>query len=197
MGSRQMSRLGRQISVRLVIIGLVVVVASAVAASPPPAAPNTTTDTASIQQVIRGALVATHTLEAPPASYTGGRMLASTQQEMLARASSVLSQYYTGAQLNTYVQVIQSHIRADQSGSTRYLAGGIDNLIFHEVLVTGLSASVTASVTAWTIVAQDQNGKLVRANPHNTVNYTFSLTKGTGRWLIDGEVWTFAPGSAP
>ena len=118
-------------------------------------------------------------------------------QQMIDRVPGVLSQYYAGTPLTRNVNTIQAHIRADKSGTTRYLAGGVENLVFTFVSVTASTALVSVSLTAWTRVAQDQNGTLVQANPHNDVDYTFTLTKATGRWLIDSEAWSFRPGSSP
>ncbi|TAN32080.1 hypothetical protein EPN29_10170 [bacterium] len=182
---------------RLILMAIAALIAAAAIFSSVALRANATTDEVAIQQVIRGALTATHTLEVPPPAYQGGIMPDAINQQMIDRVPVVLSQYYTGSPLARNVNVIQANIRADKPGKVRYLAGGVENLVFTSISVNGSTALVSVSLTAWTRVAQDQNGTLVQANPHNDVDYTFTLTKASGRWLIDSEAWSFRPGSAP
>jgi putative amidase-like protein len=182
---------------RTILIAVVAVISVAALSASLALRASATPDEVAIQQVVRGALAATHSLEVPPPAYQGGVMPDAFNQQMIDRVPAVLSQYYAGTPLTRNINAIQANIRADKSGKIRYLAGGVENLVFTSISVTGSTALVSVSLTAWTRVAQDQNGKLVQANPHNDVDYTFTLTKATGRWLIDSEAWSFRPGSAP
>jgi hypothetical protein len=182
---------------RTILIAVVAVISVAALSASLALRASATPDEVAIQQAVRGALAATHTLEVPPPAYQGGVMPDAVNQQMIDRVPAVLTQYYTGDPLTRNVNAIQAHIRADKPGKIRYLAGGVENLVFTSISVTGSTALVSVSLTAWTRVAQDQNGKLAQANPHNDVDYTFTLTKATGRWLIDSEAWSFRPGSAP
>lgn len=154
-------------------------------------------DDLAIRQVVAGALVAIHSLEVPPAEYHGGQMPASVNQTMLNRVPRVLGQYYVGDALGHDVRVLQDHIRADVPGKVRYLAGGVDNVTFRSLTITGSTAQADVTLMAWAVVAQVQGSALVKAYPRNGVEYSFTLTKGTGRWLIDSEKWVFMPGSEP
>jgi hypothetical protein len=124
-------------------------------------------------------------------------MTAALSESMVTRVSAVLSQYYTGAALVRNTKVLQDHIRADSPGKIRYLDGGVNNVVFQAVTIAGLRANCNATLTAWAVFAQDQGSTLVRAYPHNDVAYSFTLTKASGRWLIDSEKWFFMPGSEP
>lgn len=154
-------------------------------------------DEQAIEQVVRQAITVEHTLEVPPASYTGGPMSDAVQQLMLNRAFAELRKYYTGGVLGGKVSVIQEHIVADKSGAIRYLAGGLDSIAFRDVAISNDTALVTAEAVVWNKVAQDQNGTLVPATPRGPVDYTLTLVRKDGQWLITSENVRFPPGSGP
>jgi hypothetical protein len=64
--------------------------------------------------------------------------------------------------------------------------------------VSGTTARASASAEVWAQFAQVQaGGKLVPANPRNTMLYTFVLEKTDGAWVVTDQVMRFAPGSEP
>jgi hypothetical protein len=184
-------------SYRRIWIALAAVVVAAAAFSVLAQRASATPDETAIEQVVRGALIAEQTLGIPPPAYSGGVMSGAINQQMIDHVPAVLSKYYVGDPLARDVNAIQANIRADKTGKTRYLAGGVDNLQFTSVVVNGNSAIVSATATTWATFVQNQNGTPVSANPHNVTNYTFTLTKASGSWLIDSEAWSYAPGSEP
>lgn len=155
-----------------------------------------TDDQAQIQRVVSSAIVAEHTLEAPPAGHSGP-LEPSLQRSMEARAVSTLRNFYTGAALGGRVSIIDAHIQADGAGNVRYLAGGMDSINFTTVSVSGSTALVIARAVVWNRVAQQQGSRLVEATPRGPVDYTFTLVKTGNVWLISSEDFAFPPGSGP
>jgi len=170
---------------------------------------STADDQVRIQQTVRSALMVRQQLGVPNIQlpgqkdvihYSGGPMPNDIQQKMLARIPDQLGKYYKGEPFSRYTSLLQNSVRREQSGAVQYLDGGVDSVTYTSIAINGNTARVTADAVIWARMAQDRgNGqKPVEANPHNTINCVFTLAKQPdGRWLIDSETWTFAPGSEP
>ena len=167
-------------------------------------------DESAIKNVCFSALVADQTLGVPhTAGMTtlksdsivttdSGVITDAVVQEMVARVGSEYPKYYSGSMLQNKIQIMQNSILGSTGSSVRHLAGGVQNMSFSTINITGTIATVEAQATVWVTVAQDQgNGHLVPATPHNTLNIKYSLSKIGGLWLITNQTWKFAPGSEP
>lgn len=120
------------------------------------------------------------------------------RQAMEGHAADVYARLYTGDLLTEKVKVMQTAIERYTRTDVRYFGGGVDWMTFTQVSISGNSARVSARAMIWAQLAQDQgNGRLVYATPHNEVDYTFTLTKVNGHWLITAESSQFVPGYEP
>jgi len=157
-----------------------------------------TQDERAIRSVISEALLAKQTLVVPPTSYLGGQVPDAMQAEMLNRVSATLAKYYRGDPLARYSAAIQNSIRAMSDGKSRAFGGGISSLDIYQIAIRDNTALVTARAFTWSEVGQvSPNGKMVKARPQNGEDFTFTLVKADGQWLINGESWTFVPGTEP
>lgn len=155
-------------------------------------------DEAGVRGVVRQVLVLQHVLSVPPTSYTGGNMSEATQRLMKQRTVDQLRRYMRGEPLARYANIINSNIGANKSGQGRYLDGGVDSLVFSDMRFSDdNTAIVDVRAGVWAKVGQQHGAELVVATPHNLADYTFTLTKVGGSWLVSGESYTFVPGYGP
>lgn len=182
---------------RRLILGVLVVTAIAGLLSVTAARLTPDQDELAIQETIRKGIVAEQTLAVPPGTYKGGMMSDTIQGQMLRRVPSTLRNYYGAGALGRLTSALQDNIRKAKDGKQRYLDGGVESLVFAQILVTGDTAVATAQAEVWAKVAQDQDGKLVTATPRAPVDYTFVLAKINGRWIINSEERNFSPGTGP
>jgi hypothetical protein len=109
-----------------------------------------------------------------------------------------LGRIYTGKLLTDRSDHYDEIIRGQQTGDVRVLGGGTDYVHIKGIVFTGDSAAVAVEARIWSRIAQDQgNGRLVPAEPHNTMLFEFQVVKVGGAWLVSSEKAHFAPGSEP
>jgi len=161
-----------------------------------------------VSMVCQQALLADQTLNVPRTMVTVSTNSVETtngapisdvgEQQMDTLVTTTYQKYFTGPLLQHKIQVLTGAIHHYKGGDIRYLGGGVDSMSFTNITIDGIHATANATAVVWTKVAQDQgNGKLVVANPHNTVLMMYTLTNQNGQWYITDEHWKFAPGSHP
>ena len=75
------------------------------------------------------------------------------------------------------------------------LGGGIAGPVrWGSIFIWGGTASVTCRATGWAKSEGYHNGHKFIYGPRNMADYTFTLGKHHGRWLVTDERFTFVPG---
>jgi hypothetical protein len=166
-------------------------------------------DTAAIKNVITDAFAATDTLVVVPDNSAtinaltparisislndAASMKAPAQSIALARlrAQNSFKHSFTpdsaiGKQLS---QELLQTIDAQSQGYVRALGGGIRDMHWHSISVSGNDASVTVDATLWSRVKfSDEPGKTHIAAPANSLTKDYTLKKINGQWLISNVV---------
>ncbi len=111
-----------------------------------------------------------------------------------------LAQYFTGDVLARHVDSLR--LNAETYGRSEALTDseGVRNIVVRTIVISGNTATVTAQAEGWAIsVIQNPWGREASATSSTaaTVDWSFHLTRTSGKWLIDGEDGGFAPGNGP
>jgi hypothetical protein len=155
-------------------------------------------DASAVRKAVTEAIRVEQTAPFPPSSYTGGPMSSALQEAITSAGRGELARYFADPELSRREAVLRETVQEQASGEERWLSGGIDNVQISDVTVSGTTAQASASAEVWAQFAQVQpGGKVVTANPHNTMLYTFVLEKRSEAWVVTEQVMKFAPGSEP
>jgi hypothetical protein len=117
--------------------------------------------------------------------------------QWLTEASATFAAEYTGDILARKISLVA---RATNEGNDGIIGGdaGVKNIVFKAIGVSGASATVVVTATAWATITEAQPGQSpVTANPTGVVDWTLTLVKTADGWRINGEDMTFEPGSEP
>ena len=154
-----------------------------------------TADRRPFEVLVRAALTAAATSFIPDPPVCPGPVSAGVRQRLLADLPNRLSPYFGGAQLDQELSIATGVVRNDDGPACIY-GGGVDWVRLDHLKLTATDADATGQTRLWSRSAQWQ-GHPVFAEPHNTLNATFHLSKADGHWLITRYQWSFAPGSEP
>lgn len=183
--------------------GVVVCLAGAVAvglltgaASPPRT--STSGDDVAIRSVVSQAIDIGQTAYLPPQSALGRPLTAAEGGAVKFQMHQRLERTFTGQLLEERQQRYDAIIDGESAGNVRVLAGGEDYIKMTALAINGTTATASTEARVWSRLAQDQgNGRLVPAEPHNTLLYEFQLSLIDGSWLVSAMTFHFAPGSEP
>lgn len=111
----------------------------------------------------------------------------------VSSARKTLASIYTGNLLDRKVNVVERNAVSDPIKQA-----GVRNIVFKSVVIAGDGATVAVECESWTIVSVPvPGGSPLTANPVNTIEWSFHLTKTDGLWLVDDEHMSFASGTGP
>lgn len=147
------------------------------------------------QDVIRAALTAEKNSFVPDPPVCPGPVPDDVRQRLITQLRNQLSAYFGQPQLDKEISIATAVVR-DKGGPACVYRGGVDWVRLDKLSVNGTDAAGAGQVRMWARLAQWQ-GRLIFAEPHNTVDATFRMSKMMGRWLITEYQWRFASGSVP
>lgn len=159
------------------------------------ASEQATSDRKPFQDAIRAALTAEKNSFVPDPTVCPGPVAEDVRQRLIAQLHGQLSAYFGQPQLGKEVSIATAVIR-DKDGPACVYGGGVDWVWLGNLSVNGTDAVGAGQVRMWARVAQWQ-GRPIFAEPHNTVDATFHMSKMSGRWVITQYRWRFASGSEP
>jgi hypothetical protein len=118
----------------------------------------------------------------------------------VSAGTAKLAQYLTGDVLARHVDSLR--LNADTYDRPEALTDseGVRNIVVRTIVISGDSATVTAQAEVWAIsVIQNPWGQEASATSSTaaTFDWSFHLTKTSGKWLIDGEHGSYVPGNGP
>ncbi len=116
------------------------------------------------------------------------------------RASALLSSMYSPSSplLSARMSQVQHGLDMQRGGGFRMLAGGIRDVNFESITITGTVASAHLTFVNWIVDAVRQDdGRLLQFNPSNKMLEDVHLIKTPQGWRITSDVGQFAPGSEP
>ncbi|SRR5579883_78453 len=116
------------------------------------------------------------------------------------RASALLSSMYAPSSplLSARMSQVQHGLDMQRGGGFRMLAGGIRDVNFESITITGTVASAHLTFVNWIVDAVRQDdGRLLQFNPSNKMLEDVHLIKTPQGWRITSDVGQFAPGSEP
>jgi hypothetical protein len=136
----------------------------------------------------------------------------SSQSIALARSQGLSSDAWASAGTAKFAQYFTGDVLVRKTDILRGDAGSYDrpealtdservrNIVVRSIVISGDSATVTAQAELWAIsVIPSPSGRTASATASvaGTYDWSFRLTKSSGKWLIDGEDGSFAPGNGP
>lgn len=142
-------------------------------------------------------MAAEHTAFVPVPPVCPGPIPESVRGQLVAQAPILLSAYFTSPQLEKEIAIVTGVVTNPKGGPACVYGGGVDWVRLDTVNTTDTSAVAIGQVRAWSRIAQEQASGPKMAEPHNTMDMTFSLLRVNDRWLISRYDWKFAPGSEP
>ncbi len=111
-----------------------------------------------------------------------------------------LAQYFTGDVLARKADALRLNAETYDRPEALTDSEGVRNIVVRTIVISGDSATVTAQAEVWAIsVIQNPWGREASATSTTaaTLDWSFHLTRTSGKWLIDGEDGSFAPGNGP
>lgn len=154
-----------------------------------------TLDRRPFEDLIRAAMTAEKNSFVPDPPICPGPVAQDVRQLLIAQLPNQLSGYFGQPQLDKEISIATAVVR-DKDGPACLYGGGVDWVRLDKLSVNGTDASGSGQVQMWARLAQWQQ-RPVFAEPHNTVDATFRMSKMSGRWLITEYQWRFASGSEP
>jgi hypothetical protein len=116
------------------------------------------------------------------------------------RGDSVLDSLYspTSTLLTKRKELLHRGIEIQQSGDFKVIGGGIRDVSFDSMTITGVTATVHLTYTNDAeYAARQPDGSVLHANPSNQMIEDVGLIKTDQGWRITSDVSNFAPGSEP
>jgi len=114
--------------------------------------------------------------------------------------TATLEQYFTGDALARHLDILRRDVGLFGQPQALTDSEGVRNIVVRTIAISGGSATVTAQAELWSIsvipspFARSASGT---ASTAATFEWSFHLTKTNGRWLVDNENGSFAPGNGP
>lgn len=147
------------------------------------------------EDLIRAAMTAERNAFVPDPPVCPGPVAEDVRQRLIAQVPNQLSAYFGQPQLDKEISIATAVVR-DKDGPACVYRGGVDWVRLDKLNVNGADAAGAGQVRLWARLAQWQ-GRPIFAEPHNTVDATFRMSKMSGRWLVTQYQWRFASGSEP
>lgn len=159
-----------------------------------------TPETFAIERLVTRAEAAKETLYIAPNTVPGAAMTAAEVRTADARASVELGALYSpgSSLLISDTQLVEQWMAAQATGDNKLVAGGIRDITFGAVTITGKVATAHLTFTTYAKYAVRQpNRPIVTYTPSNKIIADLTLGKTDQGWRITGDSWRFAPGSEP
>lgn len=157
-------------------------------------------DTAQIESVIAQAEFDKLSLIAPGVSHFTPSVPQAVLASAKGRAEAAMRTLYSPSSplLQTRIDQLDHALSMQSHASFTALAGGIRDLKFTSLTVSGTGAQASVTFTAFSTVASEQpDGTVAEATPTNNMIGQIELVKNGSTWQIQREVLQFAPGSLP
>lgn len=168
-------------------------------ASAPPTTMVQSPDMASVQSAFANAAVVLQTMTVPPAATVNHSATAADLSSMQTNGMTELNKYFSPSLALQESSRLTNAMAALADPNLRVLGGGVSDVSYDNVLLSGNAATVTAHVTEWSRMAQIQGTKAVVVQPSNVLIVTSTLARvsAASPWIVTGFDWNFAPGSTP
>jgi hypothetical protein len=163
-----------------------------------PAAPSASwQDRHEILQVVRSGMDTEQRAFIPVPPVCPGPVPASVREQLLLQIPKRLGAFFTSPQLEKEIDMSSKVVTDPKGGPACIYAAGVDWVRLDSIGTSGASADASGQVRVWSRVAQWQKSGPKMAEPHNTLDVSFTLRKIGGKWLISRYDWKFAPGGGP
>lgn len=158
-------------------------------------------DQAKIEQTARRAIVLDESMYAMPAGWDHGKLPADVRDRWITKASKDLQAVFKGEALNKELQQLQRYLDAEsaEGGAMVQVSGGVDKLKLDPPVITGDTATVTATGEEWNhgVQRDDQGNVTNRIDPRSQISYTLTLTKSGDTWYVTQFDWSFSGATGP
>jgi|GEM_PF-1705358 hypothetical protein len=118
----------------------------------------------------------------------------------VSAGTAKFAQYFTGDVLVRDIDTLRGDAETYDQPEALTDSEGVRNIVVRTIVISGDSATVTAQAELWAVsVIPSPWGRTASATSSvaGTFDWSFHLTKTSGKWLIDSEDGNFAPGNGP
>lgn len=120
------------------------------------------------------------------------------RQSQKSDGELAIGKYFTPGQAKHEEIGMNNAIQAESDPKFRNLGAGVSSVKYDNVAVSGNTATLTADVTIWSKFQQQQaDGSWTTSDPTNVMVYSVTMSRESGKWLVDSMVGDFAPGEGP
>lgn len=120
------------------------------------------------------------------------------RQSQKSDGELAIGKYFAPGQAKHEEIGMNNAIQAESDPKFRNLGAGVSGVKFDNVAVSGNTATLTAEVRIWSKFQQQQaDGSWTTSEPTNVMVYNVTMTRESGKWVVDSMVGDFAPGEGP
>jgi hypothetical protein len=140
-------------------------------------------------------------IQVPAVSNAGDIPTQAEMSRQVSDGSAAVKAIFADKPAKREISMLDNVMTSQQQGQAtfRVLGGGIGAVNFDTVTVQGATASVHATVDAWSrMKIKGQDGNWHVYEPHNMLDVAMSFTLDpSNHWIVQTFDWHFAPGSEP
>lgn len=142
---------------------------------------------AAVQAVAADTLMLEQRMGIPDPGVKSAALSASDVATMRATADASVRAHFTGPLLATRLDDFQKAVDGIVNGTSPYVDAGTKDIVFGKTVVGTNTATVHLQATTWVHISVDG----LDSSPTGTLNWTFTLEKIAGQWLVTSETSDF------
>ena len=161
---------------------------------------STALDVSAIRFVVAQAMIAKDSLFVASSPTPGVPISAADLQAAQTQAGTVLGQVYQADSplLPSWLNLVRRGLQSQSSGQSRVVGGGIRDVAFQSISITGATAIAHLTFTNYAEFAlRNPDGTVDHVSPSNKMIETVALANTALGWRVTDDKFSFAPGSEP
>jgi hypothetical protein len=142
---------------------------------------------AAVQAVAAETLMLEQRMGVPDPAMKPAALSVSDVATLRANANTLVKAHFTGPLLAARLDDFQRAVDGIVNGTSPYVDAGTKDIVFGKTIVGTDTATVHLQATTWVHISVDG----LDSSPTGTLNWTFTLEKVAGQWLVTDETSDF------